>query len=219
MRLIFLRSFLSLAAAVSIIVTSSPASHVDDPQPLKLTAAILSQRYCSDNNKTFDVVFRIRLRIVNQSNKKLIIEKDPLSLYFHDFAIARDARDLSARRYEYHPNVDGAIERAPETLERFKSPGPDFVIWAPGDSFQVEKEFGAEGVGRQHESDSIPWTLPSGNHVLQISAATWDFETKPDQIRKQWESFGYLVYETITTGPVPFNLTGRSRASEPCGNN
>jgi hypothetical protein len=192
-----------LLAALAITLLGGPS---DDPQPLKMTAEILSQRYCSDNNKTFDIVFRIRLRIVNQSNKKLIIEKEPLSLYFHDFGIARNAKDLSAGRYEYHPNVDGAIERAPETSEQFKSPGSNFAIFAPGEAFQLDKDFGAESVGRQQETDSIPWTLPPGNHVLQISAATWDFETKPEQIRKQWESFGYLVYESISTGSLPFNL-------------
>jgi hypothetical protein len=173
-------------------------------QLLKVKADILSQGYCKDTAKTFAVIFRIRINVTNQSDKKLIVERTTAQ---YGIVVAHDEKNLSEGKYEYSPSLYITTEPvSPETHEKFKSPGAEFAILAPGELFQTEAWIRAPLAGRQQGSDQIPDTIPPGDHVLQVRFSTWDFQTKPEEIRKQWQSFGHLVYESISTGPLAFNL-------------
>jgi hypothetical protein len=155
------------------------------------------------------MMFRLRLSIVNRFDKKLILEK---TTGLYGIFVARDEKKLSERKYEYHPSLDINMEPyVTETPERFKSPGPEFVILAPGESFQTEAWIRAPSAGRQQTSDQTEGTIPTGNHVLQVTFSTWDFQTEPKEIRKRWEPFGYLFYDNISTEPLPFTLPSDPR--------
>jgi len=176
-------------------------------QPVRMTAEILSQRYCRDTAlKTFTIIFKLRMSVINQSGTNLIVEKTP-GLGLYSIVVAHDAKSLSERKYEYEPYLDMKMESlGPETPERFKSPGPDFAILAPGESLHSEKEIWAPFAGRLQGLDQAAGFIPAGDHVLRVTFSTWDFQTEPKEIRKRWEPFGYLVYEDISTPPLPFTL-------------
>jgi len=175
-------------------------------EPLNMTAEVLGQRYCRSDVTTFTVVLKLRMHFVNQSGEKVIVEKTP-GYGTYSVVIARDAKSLAEGKYEYNPSMEMIVEHTgPETPEKFKSPGPEFAILAPGESIHSEREIWAEELGRQHNSAETSGNVSPGNHVLRVTVSTWDFRTKPEEIRKRWQSFGYLVYESISTGPLPFSL-------------
>jgi hypothetical protein len=203
MRLTSLSTFLSLAVAVAIVATSSSAAPAADPPPLKLTAEILTQRYCPATDKTFTAILRVKMRVLNQSNEKLIVE-NTLRQGGYGLAIANDAKSLSQGKFLFNPNVEWQIEHDP--TEPGIEPGGDFSVLAPGKSFEVDREFWAAGVGRLHDTDEAPNSLRSGNYVLQITVSTWDYIPKPEPVQKRWKPFGHLVYDDLVVGPVPFNL-------------
>jgi hypothetical protein len=192
-----------VAAAVAVIVTPSPASRVDDPPPLKLTAEILGQKYCHATDKTFGVIFRVKMRVLNQSSQKLIVEKT-LRDGGYGLAIASDAKSMSEGKFLFNPDVEWQIEHDPP--EPGVEPGGDFAILAPGKSFQAERELLASTVARRHDSDEIPNTLRSGNYLLRIAFSTWDYIPDPEKVQKRWKPFGRLVFDEIFSEPLPFNL-------------
>jgi hypothetical protein len=171
---------------------------------LKITTEIVSQSYCKDSAKTFAVIFSLRVRILNRSDKKLILER---TTGLYGIVVAHDEKSLSERKYEYSPSLSITMEPvATETPERFKSPGPEFAILEPGESLQTDALVRAPFAGRQPGSDQTSGTIAPGNHVLQVRFLTWDFQTEPKKIRRSWEPLGYLVYDEISTGPLPFSL-------------
>lgn len=178
--------------------------------PLKMTAEILGQRYCSDPGiKEFSIIFKLRVRLINQSSKRLIVEKQPsgFSIFSH-VVIARDAASLSTGKLEYDPNVDTFTTFNPAAPpEDLTTPGKAFAILSAGESVEIEGEIRADYAGRRQDASEKPDTVPPGNHVLRITVPTWDERrVKPEEIRKRWEPFGYLVYEYITSEPLPFVL-------------
>lgn len=146
------------------------------------------------------------MHFVNQTDRKLIVDKNLGSAPYH-VEIASDEKNYAERKFEYNPNEDWAISRAkPETAEQFKSPLPDFVILAPSEAMNHEGVFWASMIGPLPGMARRPEAIPFGNHVLAVWVSAWDHDLKPEEIHKQWESFGDLIYKSVRVGPLPFNL-------------
>lgn len=178
----------------------------DAAEPLKVTAEIISQRYCPCTETTFNVIFKLRIHFVNQTDRKLIVDKN-LGWGPYHVEIASDEKSYVARKLEYNPNEDWTVEHLkPETAEQFKSPLPDFAILAPGESTKYESDFWASMIGPLPGAARRPEAIPPGNHVLAVWVSAWNHDLKPEEIHKQWESFGDLIYESVRVGPLPFNL-------------
>jgi hypothetical protein len=204
-------TLLTILLILTALATTLSAGSTNDPRPLELAAEILSQRYCRDTDKTFDLIFRVKMRVLNQSNEKLIVE-NTLRTGGYGIAIARDTKGLSERKFLFNPDVEWQIEHDPP--EPAAEPGGDFAILAPGKSFQAERELWASIVGRLHNTDETPNTLRSGNYVLQITFSTWDYVPKPEGVQKRWKPFGHLVFDDIVSGPLPFYLPPAPKLSK-----
>ena len=180
--------------------------------PLKMTTEILGQRYCSDPGlKEFSIIFKVRVRLISQSSKRLIVENPTSgSCISCGVVIARDAASLSTGKLEYDPYVNWSVTFNPAAPpEDFTTPGKAFAILPPGESLQIEDEIHADDAGRSQNTSEKPAEVPPGNHVLQITVPTWSYartRIKPEEMRKRWEPFGYLVYESIKSEPLPFVL-------------
>jgi hypothetical protein len=197
-------TLLPLGLLITALATTLVAGPTTDPQPLKLTAEILSQRYCRDTDKTFTIIFRAKMRVTNQSSQKLIVE-NTLRQGGYGIAIALDPKNLSDGKFLYNPVVEWQIEHDPP--EPGFEPSGDFAILASGKSFQAEREFWASGVGRIRDTEDVrDTTLRSGNYVLQITFSTWDYDPKPQVTQKRWKPFGHLVFDNIVSEPLPFYL-------------
>ena len=194
-------------ALIATSFATRPAGHpAEDPQPFKVNAEILSQRYCPCTETTFNVIFKVRMHFVNQTDRKLIVDKN-LGSAPYQVEIASDEKSYAARKFEYNPNEDWAISRAkPETAEQFKSPSPDFAILSPGDSMIHESDIWASDIGPLPGAARRPDAIPPGSHVLGVWVSAWNHDLKPEEIHKQWESFGDLIYTSVRVGPLLFNL-------------
>jgi hypothetical protein len=199
-------ALLPLALAVTALATPTSVSPADDPQPLKVTAELIGQRYCPSNEKTFTVIFKFRMHFVNQTDRKLIVHKN-IGTFIRHIVIASDAKNLSAGTYEYDIQdllLFGQIP--PETPEQFKTPGPNFAILNPGESLQNDGEYQAISVGALPGLPANRGDVPPGNHVIELWIWPWYYHADPEKIHTEWESFGDLVYKAILAGPLPFTL-------------
>jgi hypothetical protein len=188
-----------LISLLGVFLPAISASFIDALQPLRATLKITGQRFCQEGNG-YSVVQNLDVHLVNQTTGKLIVERTTKG---YGIYVARDLADLSKGNYEYHPHIQWAdIVHSEEP--HAKTPGPDFLILAPGESFDSIADFWVS-VSR---SDLPPTagTLQPGNHLLQLVISTWDYRASPDQFRKSWESFGTLVDTGIKTEPLTISL-------------
>jgi hypothetical protein len=205
-RLTFLSTSLSLALAVAALINPSLAAPAADDSPFKVTAEILSQKYCPDNDHEYHIVFTLRMRFVNQTNRKIIVDKN-IGKGIYGLQIAADAKSFSEGKLEYDPNTDWVFGQIPpETSEQFNSPGSGFATLAPGESLQDESNFQASNIGPLPGFAPSRGALHPGSHVLVVWPSAWQYHTDPEQIRKKWEPFGDLFYKSVLVGPLPFNL-------------
>jgi hypothetical protein len=93
------------ALILSAFATTLLSGPPDDQQPFKVTAEIISQRYCSSDGKTFTVIFKLRTKFENQTGHRLIVVRD-IGAFIPHLAIANDAKNLSLGRYEWYTNED-----------------------------------------------------------------------------------------------------------------
>jgi hypothetical protein len=206
MSLKFSCTFLSLALAAAAIIAPSSAAPSDNASPFKVTAEIINQKYCPDNDHAYHVVFTLHIRFVNQTDRKIIVSKD-LGKGLFDIKIAADANSFYQGKYEYDVNIDWEFgSTSPETPEQFKTPDSSFAILSPGESIQNDGDFWASNIGPLPGSAPSRGALHPGSHVLVVWPSAWHYRTDPEQIRKKWESFGDLFYKSVLVGPLPFNL-------------
>jgi hypothetical protein len=200
MRITHLSTLFSLGATVAVILTSSTAGPSGEPQPLKASAQVVSQKLCSENDDTYALIQKQRVTFLNQSQKNVIVDKS-IGRAAYGMVVARDVQSLSDGKYEWNPNLDWAIDPWPIELTA-KSPLPPFAILAPAESFQVETDFWVE----VRMSDSKGHGISSGNHVSQLQISSWYYTTKPEEVQRKWESYGELVYKVIKTEPLALSL-------------
>src|ERR1700735_5448996 len=122
-----------IAASFAARLSGRPS---EETQLFKVTSELIGQRYCRDNDKTFSVRFRLLTRFLNQTDHKLIVEKN-IGQFIPHLTIASDAKNMSEERYEYYANEDWSITNtSAETPAQFKVPGFGFAILDKGDSLQ-----------------------------------------------------------------------------------
>jgi len=193
-------TFLSLGLFITAMATALAAGSTDDPQPLKASTQVISQKLCRENDETYSLIQKQRVTFLNQSKKNLIVDKS-IGRAFYGMVVARDVQSLSDGKYEWHPNLDWAIDLWPGELTA-ESPVPPFAILVPAESFQVETDFWVD----VRMNDSKGSGISSGNHVSQLQIGSWYYTTKPEAVQKRWEAYGELIYNVIKTEPLAFNL-------------
>jgi hypothetical protein len=209
------RLFLSRPSANTPFRDATRNITAEDAPALKVEGEIITQKYCSNNNTSYDLVFKLRMRFINQSDKKVMVAKN-IGHGDYQILIANNAKNLSAGKYEFETNYDWADPHVlPEPREQFDSPGSDFAILAPGDSLQAASEFLAAGAANLNGSNHNRGTLDPGNHVLAVEIATWRYLANPVDIQKRWQNFGNLIYNEVSVKALPFSLP-RSPKVENC---
>jgi hypothetical protein len=200
---------LGLVIGALAIVTASSSGYAGDVPPLKITAEIISQKYCP-TYEADTIMFKLRIKFVNQTDRKLIVDKN-LGRGPYDVVIAADAKSFSDEHYEYAPFIHGdgdaffADPDGKEPKENLDTPEPNFLVLTPGTSVQREIVVDAFSIGL-YGFPASRGALKPGDHVLGVWLNSWQYRTKPEGIHKQWESIGDLLYKSILVGPVPFNI-------------
>lgn len=108
------------------------------------------------------------MKYTNHTNQKLILDKG-IGKAWYGVKVARNLEDLSAGRYEYNPNIDWT-ESSQEKLKA-DSPGGNFIVLAPGDTFQ--SEINASVVAQYKNPKNFAGAIRPGSHVLQLDLSAW----------------------------------------------
>ncbi len=214
MRLHLTSALLGLALIATSLAARSSGGLADDFPPLKLTMEILSQRYCRDNDKTYTTLLNLRMHFVNQSNKKLIVEKSA-GLGEYTVFIARDAKNLSDKNYEYSSNALQVLESlASDKPENLDVPGDRFVVLAAGDELKTESQFWIWHAGRLIDAGKVPDTLQSGNHAMKIYVESSIYFANTAEVRKRWERFGELIFANVMSEPFTLTLPSNPKIDD-----
>jgi hypothetical protein len=167
---------------------------------LKLTTEITNQRYCgTDYSDLAMLTMSLKLTYLNDTSKTLILyEGSNLISYI---LIAPDVTQIRDKQYEMNMHVGWLTSGG--KLREGNSPGNEFAILRPGDSFHTNAD------------TSVPVALEpgakflkSGDHVLQVVIETWPADqTVLDRLRKKWERTGYLWANDMRSDPMPLNVS------------
>jgi hypothetical protein len=201
--------------AASLLAIPSVASQATSDQPLRAIPELIGQRYCYGDAELFSVWLRLRMRYINRTDKTLILDKE-IGKAWYGVTVARSAEDLAAGKYEYHPNIDWLSsdkDKQPSKPNPI-SPGRDFVILAPGQTFESEID---SGVMAQYESPKeFAGSIRSGVHVLQMELSSWNHPGVASEFEKGWQKIGQLVTEVIKTEPLEIRVPSDPKVEKDC---
>ena len=161
-----------LLIAICMLVVPAVVSPATDEQPLRATLERVSQRFCYGDAETFVLQLELRLRFVNRTENKLILDKE-IGKAWYGVTVARNEEDLAAGKYEYNPSIDWFFsdkDKLPKEPSR-NSPGPDFAILAPGQAFETEIDTGV--VAQYDNPHEISGAIRSGVHLFQMKLSAW----------------------------------------------
>jgi hypothetical protein len=107
--------------------------------------------------------------------------------------------DLVAKKYEYNPNIDwffSGKDKLPDKPNS-DSPGSDFVVLAPGETFV--SEINADVVAQYENPKNFSGSIRAGVHVLQLELSAWNHPGESALFAESWRKFGELVTGVIRT--------------------
>jgi hypothetical protein len=176
---------------VVALVQPMRAGQESNEKPLEVKLTALGQEDCrggQSNLADSAVHLKLRLEIINLTNRKLIVSRGA-GVIWYGIIVAKDEQTLAAGIYEYKPIIDWMSNIIDPY---FEAPSAEFTILSPGKSFSVESTV------------YIVESLPPGDHVLQLSLGTWFHLQRPQRFKENWKKYGELVYEPVKSEPLRF---------------
>ena len=170
----------------------------------ELTTKVLTKRYCRDGSQTLQMTLRLKYR--NRGRQSLILSKE--SSLIVRYMISRNVE--AAKRGHYSQVVRLEI-RFPEESELFNdpTPGADFVIVSPGNSYYADSEI---QIPISEPSDQF---LSPGDYVLQVQVPTWlQSKDLAKTLRQRWRKSGTLWFAPLTSLPMGFSVEKHYSATE-----
>ena len=153
---------------------------------LKVKLTPISQENClAGPDKNAPVVqLKLRLEVINLSERKLIVSRD-IGKAWYGITLARDEQALAAGIYESNLDIEWALSKSVKQSPPATAPPAEFVILAPGKSFEVELVIGV--AVQPHALPPVDGSLQPGNHVLQLDLGTWFHVSRPEQFKESWK--------------------------------
>jgi hypothetical protein len=182
----------------------SPCPTKDD-QPLTAIPELIGTRYCYGEAEVYAVWLKLRVKYVNQTDKTLILDRG-IGKAFYREKVARSLEELGAGKYEYNPNIDWFLsnkDKLPDTANT-DSPGPEFVILPPGNTYVGE--INTDVVVQYENPRSFPGSIRPGVHVLQMELSAWNHPGEASTFAKSWRKFGELVKGVVKTEPLEIRI-------------
>jgi len=180
--------------------------------PLKLTADIVQQSYCSvkGDSNGITLQLKVRLRYTNLSSQRVIIYKGH-DLFFQT-KIWSEPRP-ETQPYEVHLLNMHYFDEEFERIDA-RAPGKVFVTLAPSESFQRELIVGIGVTDEAKERSST--SVKPGNHTLHVIVSTWYQSPKlAEQLRQQWQRKGLLWTQPLTSAPLKISID-KPATAPPC---
>jgi hypothetical protein len=200
---------------ILMLLTAADGIATKEDQPLKAMPMLVATRYCYGDSEVFSVWLELRVKYLNATNKTLILDRE-IGKASYGEKVARSLEDLAAGRYEYTPNKDWFFtdkDKSPQR-PRTDSPGPDFVVLAPGDTF--EGGMNAAVVAQYENPKNFAGSIRPGVHIFQVELSAWNHSGEASVFAKSWRNFGELVTGTIKTEPLEIQIPPNPNVERKC---
>ena len=192
------------------LAPSTPAQPKVPKPPLELTAAIVSQSYCSINPEAASLQLTVKVRYRNLGTERLILYKGH-DLFFQ--TRIRSAAGNSAGPYEVWVLNSRYFDEEFEPIEQ-NSPGRVFQVLSPGAIIQREIMIGVPLMSSKAIRGDA--AINNGEHTLQLSVSTWyKSRSLGQKLRQQWQRKGLLWIDPVVSAPVRFTAQ-RPDSMPPC---
>ena len=172
------------------LAPSTPAQPKVPKPPLELTAAIVSQSYCSINPEAASLQLTVKVRYRNLGTERLILYKG------HDLFFQTRIRSAAG------------------------NPAGPYEIWvvfqvlSPGAIIQREIMIGVPLMSSKAIRGDA--AINNGEHTLQLSVSTWyKSRSLGQKLRQQWQRKGLLWIDPVVSAPVRFTAQ-RPDSMPPC---
>jgi len=178
---------------------SSYKTSTDQLARLQLSANIIEQQYCSDEDGT-TLSLVLRLNYANTGTIPVLLDKRKPVI--GKIMVSSNLEALAKQEYEYNPSFYFDLPRLgfdPRITPKESS----FVTLRPGESFSIDTNIGLPLYDGTEDTED---DLRAGNHILQVVAWTWHYLNRPLAYREQWRNQGYLWSESLTSIPTPFTV-------------
>lgn len=211
------------ACVVALLVVSAipTLSALEGPQSDKggqsITAIpeLVETRFCYGDAEVYSVWLKLRMKYVNRTHKTVILDKD-IGKAWYGVKVARNLDDLAAGKYEYNPNIDWFFSDKDKLPDRpnSDSPGPNFVVLAPGKSFVGE--INAAVVAQYVNPKDFSGSIRPGVHVFQMDLSAWNHPGEAEVFAESWHKFGELVTGVVKTEPLEIRIPSNPKVEEKC---
>ncbi len=202
-------------AVIPILLTAAVSIPTKEDQPLKAMPELVATRYCYGDAEVFSVWLKLRVKYVNGTDKTLILDREIGKAWYGE-KVARSLEDLAAGKYEYNPNNDWFFSDKDKLPQRpsTDSPGPDFAILAPGDTFESGINTGV--IAQYENPKNFVGSIRPGVHIFQVELSAWNHPGEASVFAKSWRNFGELVTGVIKTEPLEIRIPSNPKVEENC---
>ena len=212
-----------LACVVALLVVSAipklgalerPQSGKGD-QSITAIPELVETRYCRGDDEVYSVWLKLRMKYVNRTNKTLILDKE-IGKAWYRAKVARNLGDLAAGKYEYNPNIDWFFSDKDNLPDKpnSDSPGPGFVMLAPGKSFVGE--INATVIAQYENPKNFSGSIRSGVHVFQMELSAWNHPGGAEVFAQSWHKLGELVTGLVKTEPLEIRIPSNPKVEKKC---
>jgi hypothetical protein len=204
-----------ILAVTLVFLTPAAKIAAKGDQPLTAIPELVGTRYCYGDAEMYSVWLKLRVGYVNRTDKTLILDKEIGKAFYSD-KVAANLEDLAAGKYEYSPIKDWFFTDKDKLPDRpsTDSPGPDFAILAPGDTFQSEINTGV--IAQYENPKAFAGSIRSGVHVYQMELSAWNHPGEASVFAESWRKFGELVTGVIKTDPLEIRIPSDPKVEKEC---
>jgi len=195
-----------------LLASTSGKSHLStDRSPLRLTLAVLGQKYCAAYEDMDMLHAEVLLTFTNISNHPLILYRG--SNLVVRTLVSKSVEEAAAGKHELDAVPTWITSGPSKPREYGKTPDNDFTILPPGGTFETNTVVGF-AVSRSDEAPSH--MIRSGMHVLEVVVSTWpESAARAKELAARWANSGSLWYTSIRSEPVVVRVDS-SRSVEDC---
>jgi len=187
-----------------MLLSATSLFSADDGPHLRLLLRPTENRYCQGDAISGALQLHCRLRFVNDNSRPILINVNAGSV-LEITAVPKGVR-LDATVEPYRLLVTNVV--FPGEPVASPRPGSDIVIVRPSKSFQTRQTVAlpiTSAAGR-------PGFLTSGDYSVQIVVMTWPGSAEGGaQLRKRWQSWGYLWTDPIRSEPIQVTVDAKRK--------
>lgn len=196
----------------SLVASTSGKSYLSaHKSPLRLTLAVLGQKYCAAYEDMDMLHAQVLLTFTNVSSHPLILYRGS-NLVSHTL-VSKSMEEAASGKHELDAAATWMMSGTSTPPKYGKTPDDAFTILPPGGTFATHT---IVGFAVSRTDDAPPHMIRSGTHVLQVVVSTWpESAERARELVTRWASSGSLWHTAIRSEPVVLQIDSQ-RSVEDC---